>query len=138
MKGKLNKEQQELVVEHIGYSLRIAQQLYREHQKAGIEFCDYEGAALLGLCDAAVRFDPDMGRPFKSFASFRIRGAIIDMLRRIGILPRAAFDQRCSEELVLAKSAREVASICESSDELRENMNSWSSEPGAGNFLALV
>ena len=37
---------------------------------------------LLGLIDAVDRFEPDRGVPFEAYASLRIRGAIVDELRR--------------------------------------------------------
>ena len=45
---------------------------------------DMFSAALLGLIDAVDRFEPGRAVPFEAYASLRIRGAIIDELRRIG------------------------------------------------------
>lgn len=44
---------------------------------------DLESAALLGLIDAVDRFDPDRGVPFEGYAGLRIRGAVLDELRRV-------------------------------------------------------
>lgn len=44
---------------------------------------DMTSAAFLGLIDAVDRFEPGRGVPFEAYASLRIRGAIIDELRRI-------------------------------------------------------
>jgi RNA polymerase sigma factor for flagellar operon FliA len=41
-----------------------------------------------GLLDAARRFDPERGVPFRGYANFRVRGAIIDGLRSLARLPR--------------------------------------------------
>jgi len=43
---------------------------------------DLESAAILGLIDAVDRFDPDRGVPFEGYAALRIRGAVLDELRR--------------------------------------------------------
>jgi len=40
-------------------------------------------AAMLGLVDAANRFDPSKGVMFKTFAERRIRGAVLDEVRRM-------------------------------------------------------
>ena len=40
-------------------------------------------AALLGLIDAVDRFEAGRGVPFEAYASLRIRGAMIDELRRM-------------------------------------------------------
>ncbi|MBW6508760.1 MAG: FliA/WhiG family RNA polymerase sigma factor [Desulfuromonadales bacterium] len=44
---------------------------------------DIRSAALLGLMDAANRFDPRRGVLFKTFAERRIRGAVFDEVRRM-------------------------------------------------------
>jgi RNA polymerase sigma factor for flagellar operon FliA len=44
---------------------------------------DIESAALIGLIDAVDRFDPERGVPFEGYAGLRIRGAILDELRRL-------------------------------------------------------
>lgn len=44
---------------------------------------DITSAAMLGLVDAASRFDPAKGILFKTFAEVRIRGAILDEARRM-------------------------------------------------------
>lgn len=41
-----------------------------------------------GLMVAARRFDPTRGIPFRAYATFRVRGAIIDGVRRDSSLPR--------------------------------------------------
>ena len=45
---------------------------------------DLSSAAFLGLIDADDRFEPGRGVPFEAYARLRIRGAIIDELRRTG------------------------------------------------------
>ncbi len=49
----------------------------------------------IGMMEASQRFDPDHGVPFQAFASRRIKGAMIDGLRREGTRLRghATFDQ---------------------------------------------
>jgi RNA polymerase sigma factor for flagellar operon FliA len=44
---------------------------------------DISSAAMLGLVDAAGRFDPSLGIAFKTFAEKRMRGAVIDEVRRM-------------------------------------------------------
>jgi RNA polymerase sigma factor for flagellar operon FliA len=49
---------------------------------------DLWSAGALGLIDAAHRFDPARDVRFETFAEHRIRGAMIDELRRMDHLPR--------------------------------------------------
>jgi RNA polymerase sigma factor for flagellar operon FliA len=44
---------------------------------------DISSAAMLGLVDAAGRFDPSLGVAFKTFAEKRMRGAVLDEVRRM-------------------------------------------------------
>ncbi len=44
---------------------------------------DVESAALIGLIDAVDRYDPNRGVPFEGYAGLRIRGAVLDELRRV-------------------------------------------------------
>ena len=51
---------------------------------------DLVAAGMLGLIEAADRYDDTRAEPFVSFAEHRIRGAILDELRRGDIMPRRA------------------------------------------------
>jgi RNA polymerase sigma factor for flagellar operon FliA len=44
---------------------------------------DIESAAIIGLIAAVDRYDPDRGVPFEGYAGLRIRGAILDELRKL-------------------------------------------------------
>lgn len=50
---------------------------------------DLVSHAVIGLINAVDRYDPDMGTPFEGFAMPRIRGAILDALRRLDWAPRS-------------------------------------------------
>jgi RNA polymerase sigma factor for flagellar operon FliA len=46
-----------------------------------------------GLLDAARRFDATRGVPFRGYAGFRVRGAMIDGVRTLSRLPRRAHER---------------------------------------------
>lgn len=53
-----------------------------------------------GLVDARARYDASHGVPFKSFAYYRVRGAVIDGVRSMAYLPRRAYARlRAAEAL---------------------------------------
>lgn len=58
-----------------------------------IEFDDLVGAGREGLLDAARRFDPSRGVPFRAYANLRVRGAILDGVRQLSHLPRRAHER---------------------------------------------
>ena len=64
---------------------------------AGLD--DLESAALIGLIDAVDRFEPARGVPFEGYASLRIRGAVLDEVRRVDERPRSASMAKFSRKL---------------------------------------
>lgn len=50
---------------------------------------DLVSAGIMGLLDAIDKFDEEKGVAFKSYAEFRIRGAMIDELRSMDWVPRS-------------------------------------------------
>lgn len=65
-----------------------------ERQFPGLaERGELESWAREGLMEASRRYDPDRGVPFHGFAHYRIRGAIIDGVRRNGAVPRRTYQR---------------------------------------------
>jgi RNA polymerase sigma factor FliA len=54
---------------------------------------DLFSAGLVGLLQAVRSFSPDGGASFETFARFRIRGAVLDELRRLDWVPRLVHDK---------------------------------------------
>jgi RNA polymerase sigma factor FliA len=50
---------------------------------------DLIGAGVIGLLDAAEKFDPTRGVQFKTYAEVRMRGAMLDSLRALEWVPRS-------------------------------------------------
>jgi len=83
-----------------------------------VDFEDLLSYGILGLMDAIEKFDPNQGTKFRTYASTRIRGAIIDEIRHLDWVPRtlrqkakALEDVYASLEYKLERSAtdKEVA-----------------------------
>ncbi|MFA5635950.1 MAG: FliA/WhiG family RNA polymerase sigma factor [Anaerovoracaceae bacterium] len=49
---------------------------------------DMVNQGVIALIDSVERFDPDMGNKFESFASVKIKGSIIDFMRKQDWVPR--------------------------------------------------
>lgn len=81
------------------YARKLALKFYRERERGDLDYEDFVSAAYLGLCDAARRFDPARGHSFQMFSHFRIRGAMVDMLRSIGSIPRTYFAKEAPSEV---------------------------------------
>ncbi len=54
-----------------------------------VDFDDLVGFGVFGLIDAVDKFDYDKGFKFETYASLRIRGAIIDNIRKLDWIPRS-------------------------------------------------
>jgi RNA polymerase sigma factor for flagellar operon FliA len=77
----------QLITEHAEVARRIALKMARRCP-TWIVREDLVAAGLLGLTEAAGRYDETRAEPFLPFAEQRIRGAVLDELRRGDLLPR--------------------------------------------------
>lgn len=59
-----------------------------------VEIDDLVNSGIIGLIDAIEKFDPSRGIKFKTYAEFRIRGAIFDGLRSLDWVPRSVRKQK--------------------------------------------
>ena len=63
-----------------------------------------------GLLEARRRFDPARGVQFQTFAYYRVRGAMLDGIRRMAYLPRRAHEKaRAAQEAAPAPTALDKA-----------------------------
>jgi RNA polymerase sigma factor for flagellar operon FliA len=69
---------------------RIARRLHRELDLS-CELDDLRAWGHQGLLEARGRFDASRGAKFSTFAFYRVRGAMLDGVRRQGFLPRRAY-----------------------------------------------
>ncbi len=82
-----------LVRDNIDLAPTIARQLIRElNLPSGLQG-DLESAGREGLLTAARRFEPERGVPFRRYANHRIRGSMLDAVRRESRLPRRAYER---------------------------------------------
>jgi RNA polymerase sigma factor for flagellar operon FliA len=82
-----NSPRNQLISEHADAARRIALRMARRCPD-WIAREDLVSAGMVGLIEAADRYDDSRQEPFISFAEHRIRGAILDELRRGDIMPR--------------------------------------------------
>lgn len=68
-----------------------------------IEFDDLLGYGTLGLLDAIEKFDPGRGVKFETYASTRIRGAILDGVRSMDWVPQSVRNKSRELEKVYAE-----------------------------------
>jgi RNA polymerase sigma factor for flagellar operon FliA len=81
------RERDRLITEHVEIARRISLRIARSCPD-WISRDDIVAAGMIGLAEAAERYDETRQEPFLSFAEKRIRGAVIDELRRGDVMPR--------------------------------------------------
>lgn len=81
MTGKLSIEQQNLVVSHLPLAHKLA--LSAKKKASFLNYDELKSAAYLGLSEAALKFDSNLGISFEIFASCRVFGTIKDYMREL-------------------------------------------------------
>ncbi len=87
-----NTPRDKLAVQYMSYVRSIAGKIKKTLSK-DIEFDDLVSYGMLGLFEAADRFDAKFGANFMTFAYYRIRGAIYDGLRGMGWVSRSEYQK---------------------------------------------
>ena len=106
--GKIDKsDPADLLTQYAPLVRRLALQLIAK-LPASVELDDLIQAGMLGLLDAAGRYQDDLGAKFETYASQRIRGAMLDELRANDWVSRG-----------LRQSSRGVAKAIQSQEQKR-------------------
>ncbi len=82
------KSRKELVVEHLPLVRKVANTIYRRIPEGAIEFEELVNTGVVGLLKAIDRYDENRAR-FSTYAYIKIRGEILDYLRKLDFLPRS-------------------------------------------------
>jgi RNA polymerase sigma factor for flagellar operon FliA len=78
-----------LIEQHIDLPVVVANVL-KQSLPAAIDVEELISAGMLGLVQAARKYDTAKGDKFRAFASYRVHGAIKDHLRKLDWFPRGA------------------------------------------------
>ena len=73
-----NKSRNELVTRYHSLARSIAAGVYARRPDNEVEFGDYLQYASVGLLEAVDRYDPGKGASFKTYASYRIKGSVLN------------------------------------------------------------
>ena len=83
----INGEQERVLLEHLPIVRFLARRIH-ERLPQHVDIEDLVSAGVVGLMDAFSKFDSTKKVQFRSYAQFRIRGAILDSLRTLDWSPR--------------------------------------------------
>ena len=85
---------------------RLARRIHRRLPQ-NVEFDDLFSAGVIGLIDASAKFSSAKNVTFASYAQFRVRGAILDSLRKLDWAPRHLRQQgRAAREAIQMLTSR--------------------------------
>lgn len=84
----VNMSRERLIVEYAPLIKFIAQKI-AARLPANVELDDLMSSGVIGLMDAIEKYDSSRDNKFKTYAEFRIRGAILDELRAQDWVPRS-------------------------------------------------
>ena len=108
-----------------------------------VEYDDLVGYGIFGLIDAIDKFDYDKGVKFETYATLRIRGAILDQIRKMDWLPRTVRQKQKKIDSALQKlslqSGRE-ATTQELANELGisiDELDEWQNQTQLNNVVSL-
>lgn len=95
-----DKEREQLIIDHIPLVRYLVGKMTVQLPQH-LDLQDLMSAAMIGLINAADRFDPERGVLFKTFAEQHVRGTILDELRSYDVLSRSMRDKykRLAKEL---------------------------------------
>jgi RNA polymerase sigma factor FliA len=96
---KSNYSRDGLIERYTSFVKVVAHEIYKTLPNT-IEFSDLESYGYMGLMDAIEKFDPERNIKFETYAKFRIKGAIIDGLRKIDWFSRAIRDNMKKNSLL--------------------------------------
>jgi RNA polymerase sigma factor for flagellar operon FliA len=100
---KLHRNKNDLITLHEPLVKRIAFHLL-SRLPPSVQADDLIQAGMIGLIEASRNFDPEQGASFETYAGIRIRGAMLDEIRRTDWTPRSV--HRKAREV--AKAVRKI------------------------------
>ncbi len=83
---------------------------------------DMISAAMVGLVDAANKFDPTKGIKFRTFAEYRVRGSIFDEMRKLDWFSRSMRDKQNQLTQTMLRLERQFGRSPEE-DEMAQEMH---------------
>ena len=91
--GKLTLSQKNVIINEYAPLIKFIAQKISMRLPSNIELDDLISCGVIGLMDAIDKYDETRDNKFKTYAEFRIRGAILDELRAQDWVPRSIRDK---------------------------------------------
>ncbi|MBX7149082.1 sigma-70 family RNA polymerase sigma factor [bacterium] len=113
---------EDLIEKYIPFASSIANKIARS-LSSDADYDDILCNARLGLLEAARRFDDRFNVDFKTFAYYRIKGAIYDGLRKTGWIPRSIYTKFKMEQAANEYFKGVTERIMDSADSIKSDLD---------------
>jgi len=120
IKSRNAQVREQLIVEYAGLVKVVAGRMGM-YLGYTVEYDDLVGYGIFGLIDAIDKFELTKGVKFETYASLRIRGAILDQIRKMDWIPRTLRQKQKKLENAM-KEMEETLGRIATNEELAENM----------------
>lgn len=141
-KNKTPELREKLILEYAGLVKIVAGRL-SIYLGYNVEYEDLVSYGTFGLIDAIDKFDFDKGVKFETYASVRIRGAILDQIRKMDWIPRTLRQKQKKIDTAYKKIELETgrpATDEEIAKELEisvDELDDWQSQAKSSNLISL-
>lgn len=141
-KNQSSENKEKLILEYASLVKIVAGRLsmYLGHN---VEYDDLVGYGIFGLIDAIDKFDYKKGIKFETYATLRIRGSIIDQIRKMDWLPRTLRQKQKKIDQAYQKIELQSGRVA-TDDEIAEELNisvkdlaSWQSQTKVSALISL-
>lgn len=118
---KVDKRTKEKLILEYAPLIKFIAQKIAVRLPSNIEFDDLVSSGVIGLMDAIDKYDPSRDNKFKTYAEFRIRGAILDELRAQDWVPRSVREKAKQLERAHVRLEQQLGRM-PTEDELTEEL----------------
>ena len=139
---KSSEIREKIIVEYISLVKIVAGRL-GIYLASYVEYEDLVSYGIFGLIDAIDKFDYNKGIKFETYASLRIRGAILDQIRKMDWIPRSVRQKQKSIDAAIKKLESEQGPSFSDEDVANElgitieEYNNWQGQTNINNVSSL-
>jgi len=133
---------EKIIIEYAGLVKLVAGRL-SIYLGYNVEYDDLVGYGTFGLIDAIDKYDFDKGVKFETYASVRIRGAILDQIRKMDWIPRTLRQKQKRVDAAYKKIELETGRPATDEEIAREleitvdELDDWQSQTKVSNLISL-
>lgn len=140
--NKTSVIREQIIIEYVPLVKIVAGRLGM-YLGGNVEYDDLVGYGIFGLIDAIDKFDYGKGIKFETYASLRIRGAILDQIRKMDWIPRSVRQKQRSIDEAMKSLESKIGPNYTDEDMAKElgismdEYNDWITKTNVSNISSL-